>query len=182
MLSVLLYADDIVILSDDDIRLQTMLNSLNSWCIRWGLVINVEKSKIVYFRSPSITRSDFNFQCGDANIETVCRYKYYNISITILTEHLDFTIMTKTVAQSVSRALGLLIIKDKIFGGMPLQCFHKCYESLVQSVIDYSSAVWGTRSYSWIDAVQNRACRYFLGLCKYAPNQAINGDMGWKQP
>ena len=65
---------------------------------------------------------------------------------------------------------------------MPFQCFHKCYESLVQSVIDYSSAVWGTRSYSWIDAVQNRACRYFLGLGKYAPNQAINGDMGWKQP
>ena len=30
MLSVLLHADDIVILSDDDIRLQTMLNSLNS--------------------------------------------------------------------------------------------------------------------------------------------------------
>ena len=179
MLSVLLYADDIVILSDDDIRLQTMLNSLNSWCIRWGLVINVEKSKIVHFRSPSITRSDFNLPCGDANIETVCRYKYLGV---ILTEHLDFTIMTKTVAQSASRALGLLIAKDKIFGGMPFQCFHKCYESLVQSVIDYSSAVWGTRSYSWIDAVQNRACRYFLGLGKYAPNQAINGDMGWKQP
>ena len=179
MLSVLLYADDIVILSDDDIRLQTLLNSLNSWCIRWGLVINVEKSKIVHFRSPSITRSDFNFQCGNANIETVCRYKYLGV---ILTEHLDFTIMTKTVAQSASRALGLLITKDKIFGGMSFQCFHKRYESLVQSVIDYSSAVWGTRSYSWIDAVQNRACRYFLGLGKYAPNQAINGDMGWKQP
>ena len=179
MLSVLLYADDIVILSDDDIKLQTMLNSLSSWCIRWGLLINVDKSKIVHFRSPSITRSDFNFQCGDANIETVCRYKYLGV---ILTEHLDFTIITKTVAQSASRALGLLIAKDKIFGGMPFQCFHKCYESLVQSVIDYSSAVWGTRSYSWIDAVQNRACRYFLGLGKYAPNRAIIGDMGWKQP
>ena len=65
-----------------------------------------------------------------------------------------------------------------MFGGMPFQCFHKCYESIVQSVIDYSSAVWSTRSFSWIDAVQNRACRYFLGLGKYAPNQAISGDMG----
>ena len=79
MLFVLLYADDIVILSDDDIRLQIMLNSLNSWCIRWGLVIYVEKSKIVHFRSPSITRSDFNFQCGDANIETVCRYIWISL-------------------------------------------------------------------------------------------------------
>ena len=34
----------------------------------------------------------------------------------LVTEHLDFTIMTKIVAQSASRALGLLIAKDKIFG------------------------------------------------------------------
>ena len=167
MLSVLLYTDDIVILSEDDIRLQTMLNSLNSWCIRWGLVINFDKSKIVHFRSPNITRSDFNFQCGDANIETVCLYKYL---VVILTVHLDFTIMHTTVAQSASRALDLLIAKNKLFGRSSFQCFHKSDESLVQSVFDYSSAVWGTRSYSWIDAVQNRACRYFLGLDKYAPN------------
>ena len=122
---------DIVILSDDDIKLQTMLNSLNSWCIRWGLVINVDKSKIVHYRSPSITRSDFNIQCDDANIETVNRYKYLGV---VQTEYLDYTIMTKTVAQLASRALGLLIAKDKIFRRVPFQCFHKCYESLVQSV------------------------------------------------
>ena len=29
---------------------------------------------------------------------------------------------------------------------------------------------------------QNRAYRYFLGLGKYAPNTAINGDMGWSMP
>ena len=134
-------------------------------------MINVEKSKIVHFRSPSISRSDFNFQCGDANIETVCRYKYLGV---ILTEHLNFTIMTKTVAQSASRALGLLTAKDKIFGGMPFQCFHKCYESLVLSVIDYSPAVWGTRSYSWIDAVQNKTFRYFLRLGKYIYSKPIS--------
>ena len=35
---------------------------------------------------------------------------------------------------------------------------------------------------SCIDAVQNRACCYFLGLGRYAPNAAINGDMGWLSP
>ena len=35
---------------------------------------------------------------------------------------------------------------------------------------------------SCINAVQNRACRYFLGLGRYAPNAAINGDMGWLSP
>ena len=97
MLSVLVCADDIVILLDDGIRLQTMLDSLNSWCVSWDLVINVDKSKIVHFMSPNITRSDFIFHYGDANIETVSRYKYLGV---ILTEHLDFIIMTKTVTQS----------------------------------------------------------------------------------
>ena len=40
----------------------------------------------------------------------------------------------------------------------------------------------GTKEYSCINAVQNRACRFFLGVGKYAPNNAVNGDMGWIPP
>ena len=90
--------------------------------------------------------------------------------------------MSKVVAQSASRALSLLISKDKYFGGMPYECFTKCYNATVQSVIEYSAAIWGTKPFSSISAVQNRACRYFLGLGRYAPNAAINGDMGWVSP
>ena len=179
IISILLYADDIVIMSDCEAKLQAMLKCLNDWCKQWGLVINFEKSKIVHFRPCSKSRSDIEFQCGDDVIETVNQYKYLGV---IISEHLDFSLMSKVVSQSASRALGLLIAKDKAFGGMPFQCFQKCYESLVQSVLNYSSELWGTRSYSWVNAVQNRACRYYLGLGRYAPNQAINGDMGWKCP
>ena len=84
--------------------------------------------------------------------------------------------MVEAVAKSASRALGILIAKDKASGGMPYSCFQKCYDSLVQSIIDYSSSVWGTKPYSCISAVQNRACRYYLGLGGYAPNTAVNGD------
>ena len=86
------------------------------------------------------------------------------------------------VAQLASRALGLLISKDKSFGGMPYDCFTKCYNATVQATIDYSAAVWGTKSVSCVNAIQNRACRYFLGLGRYTPNAAVNGDMGWSAP
>ncbi len=33
---------------------------------------------------------------------------------------------------------------------------------------------------SCISAIQNRACRYFMGVSKYIPNAAVQGDMGWK--
>ena len=89
--------------------------------------------------------------------------------------------MDKIVAQLASRALGLLISKDKIFGGMPFECFTQCYGATVQSIIDFSAAIWGTKSMSCINAVQNRACRYF-SYFRYAPNAAINGEMGWLSP
>ena len=99
-----------------------------------------------------------------------------------MTEFLDYNVTTKIVSQSAGRALGLLISKDKAFGGMPFECYSKCYDALVQSIINYGAAIWGSSNFSCISAVQNRACRFFLGLGKYAPNPAVQGDMGWILP
>ena len=109
IISILLYADDIVIMSDCEAKLQAMLKCLNDWCKQWGLVINFEKSKIVHFRPYSKSRSDIQFQCGDDVIETVNQYKYLGV---IISEHLDFSLMSKVVSQSASRALKLLIAKE----------------------------------------------------------------------
>ena len=68
----------------------------------------------------------------------------------MLNEHLDLSVMVKAVAKSASRALGLLIAKDKAFGGMPFSYLQKCYDSLVQSIIDYSSSIWGTKQYTYV--------------------------------
>ncbi len=175
-LSVLLYADDIVLISDKEEHLQCMLSYLAEWCNEWGLSINFNKSKVMHFRREGTPKTECNFRCGDSTVDLVDQYKYLGL---ILTEHLDFQRMAKVVSQSASRALGLLISKDKAAGGMPFECFSKCFECIVQATIDYGSSVWGTNDYSCIDAVQNRACRYFLGLGKYAPNNAVSGDMGW---
>ena len=49
-------------------------------------------------------------------------------------------------------------------------------------ITTHESAIWGDESYSHIDAVHNKACRFFLGVGKYTPNAAIQGDMGWPLP
>ena len=84
------------------------------------------------------------------------------------------------VAKSAGRALGLLIAKKN--GCLPFECYTKLYDSLVQPVIDYGASIWGTKEYKCIQAVQHRACRFFMGLGKYTPNVGIIGDMGWTLP
>ena len=108
--SILLYADDVVLLSDDELKMQTMLNCLNKWCRTWGLIINFDKSKAVHFRAVSWARTKFNFMYGNPSLELVDHYKYMYLGI-VFTEHLDLMQMSIIVAQSTGRALDLLISK-----------------------------------------------------------------------
>ena len=48
-LRVLLYADDMVLLSDTAAGLQTLLNALHTFCLASHLEVNVPKSEIVVF-------------------------------------------------------------------------------------------------------------------------------------
>ena len=58
---VLLYADDLVLLADNEKDLQTLLDLMHTWCIEWRLCINYTKSNIVHFRGSRKKRSNFSF-------------------------------------------------------------------------------------------------------------------------
>ena len=85
----------------------------------------------------------------------------------------------KYVAQSATRALGLLISKYKQAGGMPFDVFKKLFDTTVWSVISYGAAIWGIKEHAGISMVQHNACRFFLEVGKYTPNAAVNEDMEW---
>ena len=109
-ISILLYADDIVLLSESEANMQIMLDYLGKWCETWGLTINFNKSEVMHFRALSQQRTEYIFKCGSSSIDLIYQYKYLGV---LFTEHLDFMQMAKIVAQSASRSLGLLISKDK---------------------------------------------------------------------
>ena len=176
-LSILLFADDIALISDTPESLQTMLDTLSNWCYKWRLSVNVDKTKVMHFRPPSVSKTSYNFTCAGLPIDVTDSYKYLGLT---LNEHLDKNVIAKSVAKSAQRALGLLIAKHKALGGMPHEVFSKLYDSLVAPVIEYAAAIWGHREFSSINSVMNRACRYFMGVSKYTPNLAVHGDMGWK--
>ena len=106
--SALLYADDMVLLSDNAADLQVQLNALSDWCQQWGLSINSAKSKIVHFRPQAKPQSDFQFSCNNHTLDYTDRYKYLGIW---LTEHLDLSVTAAEVARSAHRALGVIICK-----------------------------------------------------------------------
>ena len=88
----------------------------------------MKNKKNRHFRPRSTKQTVSILRCGNNEMELVKQYTYLGL---IFTEFLDFLTMTKTVAKSDCRALGLFVSKDKSIGGMPFKCSTRCYEALV---------------------------------------------------
>lgn len=71
-----------------------------------------------------------------------------------------------------------IISKFKISPDVGYRTFTKIFETCVRPIFNYSSGVLG-KMYrgKHVDNVQNRACRFSLGVHRYAPNHAIHGDV-----
>jgi len=123
-LSILLYADDIVLLAKSEGDLQLMLNILSDWCSNNHMNVNLAKSNIMHFRTPSKQRSQHMF--NDNVIQYTDRNTYFGI---VLTEHLDYNVTAKFVSQAAGRAFGLLIAKFRSIGGMSYHAYSKLYDS-----------------------------------------------------
>ena len=139
--NILMYADDILVLAENENDLQALLDIITVWCKDNRLPLNAEKSKVVYFRNPSMPKTKNKFYYENKELCLSDSYMYHGL---LFTEFLDFNIMAKTVVQSASRALGLLIAKSKQAGGFTYSTLTKSFDSLVWSVIDYGAAIWGT--------------------------------------
>ena len=55
----------------------------------------------------------------------------------------------------------------------------KLFDSCVAPVLDYSSGGWDFSKYNCLQAIQNIAICIYLGVHKFAPILALQGDMGW---
>ncbi len=53
---ILLFADDIVILAEDEIKLQILLDFTNEWCKKWRMKINDDKIKVSHFRKQNLLK------------------------------------------------------------------------------------------------------------------------------
>ena len=96
-ISILLFAHDIVLLAEYLQDLQSILDVISEWCNSNIIHINRDKTKVVHFRNPSIPLSKQKFFCDNNELEYATSYLYLGL---LFTEHLDYNIMAKTVAQS----------------------------------------------------------------------------------
>ncbi|XP_077866291.1 uncharacterized protein LOC144353988, partial [Saccoglossus kowalevskii] len=82
-LSCLLYADDLVLLSETSSGLQNAINNLQDYCKQWMLHINISKSKSMIFNKSGKLLNNFKFQINGSELERVSAYKYLGMKLNL---------------------------------------------------------------------------------------------------
>ena len=136
----LLYADDIILLSNSDKGLQKSSDVVNKFCTDWKSDVNHEKSKVMVFNSNG--KSYLNkFKYQDCVLETVKSYCY-----------LDVTIKYSGCIGGSSNLLmekgrkAFFKIKKSVGLNNPCSLLEKLFDTLVIPVIHYCSELWGIRN------------------------------------
>ena len=179
LINILLYCDDIVILTENEEDLQYLLIIVENWCRKWQLEVNLSKTNILHVRRKNKNQSRFVFLFNKRPLEYCHSYKYLG---TTLNCHLDYAFTLNILAESASRALGSIVCKMIKNGGFPYKVFTLLVDCCVNSILDYAGEVFGFKDYNIADNIYLRAARVFMGLPRNAPKQGIISEINWLLP
>lgn len=164
----LMFADDIVFLADTVEGMQLMMNRLRDYCQRWNLSVNLNKSKMMVFRSGGgrYSRSE-QWTYNGEGVEIVREYKYLGVWISAnlnMNKHLESKL--SEAKRAISSVWGRCISNKYITHSSKQKLFH----STAASILLYGAQVWGYRSYDCVD----KFLRYFLKRIFRLPSSSPN--------
>lgn len=167
---ILLYADDIVLLSEDRTSLQAMIDKLAEYCKVWSLTVNLTKSKVMIFRrGPRIAAAD-NFNYDNTTIDVVNEYQYLGVK---LTYNVSFNKHLKAKLSSAKAAINMVwkdFISNKSIGVSNKKLV---YESTCRSVMCYAAQVWGCKHFDDVEKLQRFFIKKMLKLPSHTPNYML---------
>lgn len=172
--NMLLYADDLVIVGDHVGRVQKVLNVLAEFCVRWGLKVNMAKTKAMIFRNGGIINKNEVFYYKGTKLENVTYYKYLGV---IISTRLSWSPAQVTLSLQGSKALNVINqVNYKSDYSFKIACeiFDKC----IVPILTYGSEIWGASVHNSIESVHNKFCKNQLGVSVNTPDPAVLGECG----
>lgn len=178
----LLWADDLVLISDSELGLQKQLNGLHKFCSTNLMIVNELKTKVLVFG----TQQKANVRFNGEFIEQVESYKYLgNILTTVHSCRGDIFSKNYEYLSGQSRKAMYSIKKRlKSAGQLPPRIQIHLFENLVRPILLYGSDVWGVNvsSNMPIDKLFYHYMRCVLHVKSTTSNVIVAGECGQMPP
>ena len=176
-ISCIIWADDIVLLSETEEGLQCMLNHLSEYTKENGMRINTDKTKgMIFNKSGKFFRRNFKFD--SEQIFTTNSYKYLGFIVTPSGE------ISTGLKDLKDRALKAYYKLKKTMGYYfrlhPTITIH-LFDTLIKPILLYNSDFWGCLKVPINNPIENthmRFCKDLLGVQKQTTNIGVLLELG----
>jgi hypothetical protein len=182
----LMYADDLVIMSQSALGLQNSLDKLNEYCQKWKLSVNIDKTKVMIFNKSGRLLTKFSFKFGKHNIQLCGEYSYLGI---VFTPSGSFTKAINFLYDKACKAF--FKIRENLYNSSST-CSSKLFFSLIRPILCYGCEVWspyllkGLKDGNFVKICDNvssetlhvKLCKLILGVHRKASNNAVRGELG----
>ncbi|XP_067664324.1 uncharacterized protein [Haliotis asinina] len=171
----LLYADDLCLVDDSVIGLQRKIDILDSFCNKWGLQVNLDKTEVMVFRNGGILRHYEKWFFSGSQIKVTTYYNYLGI---LFSNRLSWSKCVDTLAVKGNKAL--FFIKKLLFmlPGLPVNIAFKLFDIKIKPVLLYGAEVWGFQRYPVLESLHSNFCKFVLGVSKYNSGNAVLAECG----
>ena len=166
-ISLLLFADDMVLFSSNRFGLQTGLDRLRDYCNNWGLVVNAEKTKCMVFKKGSNKSILDKWNYNGAELETVTSFKYLGF---VFASSGKFSKGIDHVFFQGKRALFNMLSSINNFECMNVNMQLSMFHSLVNPVLCYASEIWGYAEAKKVETVHLKFLKIILKVRKTTPS------------
>ena len=169
-ISCLLYADDLVLLSESQEGLQNCLNTTWEYCKSWGLEINYTKSNVMIFNKGS-RLSNVKFYIDETELEIVHHYKYLGRMLSINGS------FTQALLDLTRRGQKAFFKLKNIFNNIPCSApnFMHIFDHTVKPVLVYASEIIGLFSNNKNGGVNsNNDSNFISNLWSRNPLEKLN--------
>jgi hypothetical protein len=176
-LSLLLYADDIVVLAESQKDLQKMMNAVRAFCMRWRLQVNMSKTKVMAFGSKGVENLDVRW--GEEKIEEVKEYKYLGMWIE---KGGSWKKAKEYKLRKARSALALAWNMATRGGDMSVRGATSMWTALIRPHLEYGAEVINNHNdFVWEEAelLARKGGRRVLRCGTRLPNDAVLGELGW---
>lgn len=174
ILHMLLYADDMVVLSNTETGLKCKIRILQKYFINHDLKVHMDKTKIIIFRRAGRLPKNLCFKYDGEVIGIVKQYTYLGVPFSssgvfyIASKHFKSKGLTALgAAWSIMTKARLEKMQDK----------YNLFSALVSSTVLYGAHIWGLRYMDEIEKAQYAFHRKLLGLPYGSPAYAMRLEL-----
>lgn len=175
-LFILLFADDLALLSSTPTGLQTQLDIVQQMCIELGLTINTDKSKVMVFRHGGFLARNEKWSVDGHELEVVNKYVYLGFTFTTT---MSLRESANQLATKGKNALFKVLRAYSNLENMSRQTFFKLFDTMIQPILLYASEVWSLLvTDDPTEKVHLFACKRYLNVATRTPNKMVYGELG----